>query len=169
MSKSSTTFRKLFRQCASRRDRECLCRVFKEVTILSQEFSMAAQYRELERANQSVEFMTMREIALAIFEAMSAMRCLGLQRRDEETRTLCVATTSSLAYVAGYVGLQDPRPFSPELKPDLSNIRLTRRDRDGDSTRASQRRATRGGSNRSGSVKTVRSCRKPIRKPKSGK
>jgi len=43
------TFRQLFERCQSRRDRECLCRVFKEVAIIGQDFDLATAYREIQK------------------------------------------------------------------------------------------------------------------------
>jgi hypothetical protein len=45
------TFEKLLQRCQSRSDRECLCRLVKEVCILACDFDRATAYRELQKQN----------------------------------------------------------------------------------------------------------------------
>lgn len=45
------TFKKYIARCRSRRDRETVARIIKEVCILDQDFESAAFYRERQRDN----------------------------------------------------------------------------------------------------------------------
>lgn len=49
MRKDESIFPALFNQCKSNQDRECLCRLFKEVAIKAQEFERAVQFREMQK------------------------------------------------------------------------------------------------------------------------
>jgi hypothetical protein len=47
----TASFSELLERCKGKRDIECLCRLFKELCILEEDFEMAAQFRDFQCKN----------------------------------------------------------------------------------------------------------------------